>query len=122
MIVAGFGFSTAATAASLRDAFDAAVTDQRVSALATAEDKTGHPPLVALAQELGLPLRGVEAEALAAAETLTDSRRSTSERGTGSVAEAAALAAAGPDARLAAPRKISTDRLATCAVAIGGQT
>ena len=33
--------------------------------------------------------------------------------------EAAALAAAGPNARLLAPRQISQDRLATCALAIG---
>ena len=122
MIVAGFGFSTAATAASLRDAFDAAVGDARVSALATAEDKVGHAPLVALAQDLGLPLRGIGSEALESAETLTESSRSQSERATGSVAEAAALAAAGPEARLKAARSISSDRLATCAVAIGGQT
>ena len=43
----------------------------------------------------------------------------------GSVAEAAALAAAGPGARLLAPRMISADRMASCALAMSlpeGQT
>ncbi|ENO84722.1 hypothetical protein C666_16775, partial [Thauera linaloolentis 47Lol = DSM 12138] len=40
-------------------------------------------------------------------------------RGCGSVAEAAALAAAGQGARLLAIRHISPDRSATCAIAQG---
>ncbi|MHA6346914.1 cobalamin biosynthesis protein, partial [Roseivivax sp. CAU 1761] len=38
---------------------------------------------------------------------------------TGSVAEAAALAAAGPGARLLGPRAVSPDGCATCALAQG---
>ncbi|MCL6284105.1 cobalamin biosynthesis protein [Ruegeria sp. 2012CJ41-6] len=122
MIVAGFGFASAATAESLHDVYHRAARDHFVTALATAEDKAAHPALSALAADLHLPVLRVGAAALSAARTLTQSHRSATERGTGSVAEAAALAGAGPDARLIAPRHISTDRLATCAVAIGGQT
>ncbi|MDP5216909.1 cobalamin biosynthesis protein [Ruegeria sp. 2205SS24-7] len=122
MIVAGIGFASAATAESLHDVYQRAAQDHFVTALATADDKAAHPALTALAADLHLPVLRVEADALSATRTLTQSQRSATERGTGSVAEAAALAAAGPDARLIAPRHISTDRLATCAVAIGGQT
>lgn len=113
MIVAGFGFSTRATPASLRDAL--AATGGAPDALATAADKAAQ--LAPLAAELGLPLTPISAEDLTAQTTLTHSAASHSARATGSVAEAAALAAAGPGARLLAPRALSSDRLATCALA-----
>lgn len=122
MIVAGFGFSSTATAESLHDVYRAAASDHHVMMLATAADKCSHPAFVALAAELHLEICPVSPAQLEAAHPLTQSVRSQTERGTGSVAEAAALAAAGPDARLVTTRHISTDRLATCAVAIGGQT
>ncbi|MFA3918319.1 cobalamin biosynthesis protein [Ruegeria hyattellae] len=122
LIVAGFGFASAATAESLQDVYNRAARDHFVTALATAVDKAVHPALTALAADLHLPVLRVDAAALQTARTLTQSQRSATERGTGSVAEAAALATAGSDARLIAPRHISADRLATCAVAIGGQT
>ena len=122
MIVAGLGFSSSATADSLRTAFEAAVADHEVAVLATAEGKEGHPSLAAFAESLALPLQFIAAAELAGQPTLTCSNRSRATHGTGSVAEASALAAAGPDARLLSPRQVSDDRLATCAIAIGGQT
>ena len=122
MIVAGFGFSSTATGQSLHEAYLAASNRQAVTALATAEDKATHPAFADLAARLQLPVHPVSQAALEAASPLTHSARSLSERGTGSVAEAAALAAAGDGARLVSTRHISTDRRATCAVAIGGQT
>ena len=122
MIVAGLGFSSAATADSLRAAFEAAVADHEVAALATAEGKEGHPSLAAFAEDLALPLQFIAAAELAGQRTLTCSNHSRATYGTGSVAEASALAAAGQNARLLSPRQISDDRLATCAIAIGGQT
>ena len=122
MIVAGFGFSSSATGQSLHDAFLAASAGQIVTALATASDKADHPAFADLASRLQLPVHPVPQAALEAARPATQSPRSLSERGTGSMAEAAALAAAGSGARLVSTRHISTDRRATCAVAIGGQT
>ncbi|MEX0368303.1 MAG: cobalamin biosynthesis protein [Ruegeria sp.] len=122
MIVAGFGFSSSATAASLIDAYRAAAIDHAVTELATSEDKATHPAFADLAMKFSLTIHPVSRAALEAAEPTTQSQRSLTERNTGSVAEAAALAAAGPGARLVSTRHISTDRLATCAVAIGGQT
>ncbi len=122
MIVAGFGFSSSATVASLRSALEQAADGQSVDALATASDKDGHPALSAFAKTVALRIHFIPADQLAGQRTLTCSPRSSATYGTGSVAEASALAAAGHGARLISPRQISDDRLATCAVAIGGQT
>ena len=118
MRVAGFGFRAAASAGSLRDALAAAGGSEGLVALATADGKACARPLLALAAELALPVRGVTPAALAAAATLTRSARVAARFGTGSVAEAAALAAAGPAARLLGPRAVSHDGMATAAIAV----
>lgn len=116
MIVAGLGFRSAAAAASLRDAL-ARAGDGEVAALATAADKAGAAAIVDLAAELGLPVIAVAPADLAAQPVATRSPRVAALRGTGSVAEAAALAAAGPGARLLGPRAVSGDGMATAALA-----
>ncbi|MEM1429934.1 MAG: cobalamin biosynthesis protein, partial [Pseudomonadota bacterium] len=65
----------------------------------------------------GMGLIAVPEAELRRQVTATQSGASRGSYGTGSVAEAAALAAAGPGARLLAPRSVSDDRLATCALA-----
>lgn len=120
MRVAGLGFRDAANVASLRDALARAGGADGLVALATAEAKCSAPCLRELATELALPIRGVEPAALSAAETITRSQRVAALFDTGSVAEAAALAAAGPSARLLAPRVVSSDGMATAAIAEGG--
>ena len=116
MIVAGFGFRGGASLASLRCAL-AGHGAVEITHLATAKDKLG--ALEPLAREIGLPVIGLDAEALRAARTATVSKHSQAARGTGSVAEAAALAGGGAGARLIHPRRISIDRMATCAIAQG---
>ncbi len=118
MIVAGFGFRGAATRASLEQAL-AAAGGLPVDLLAAPEDKANAACLTDLAATLGLPVRGIDAATLAATDTPTQAERVLAARGTGSVAEAAALAAAGAGATLISARRISTDRLATCAIASG---
>lgn len=118
MIVAGFGFRSGTGLAALRGVFALAQQGHpSVTHLATAQDKLA--VLVPLAEALGLPLTGVAPEALIAVSTTTRSVASLAARDVGSVAEASALAAAGPDARLLGPRHISPDRMATCAIAQG---
>lgn len=113
MIVAGLGFRSMATTASLRDAL--AQVAGAPDALATAADKANAPALLALSQETGLPIIAVAD--LTGQPIQTHSARVAALRGTGSVAESAALAAAGPNARLIAPRVTSADRMATAALA-----
>ncbi len=116
MRVAGLGFRASATAASLRAALAAAGAAD-ADALATLAEKADAPVLTALAETLRLPVIAVPAAALAGIATLTNTPRQQALFGTGSLAEAVALHAAGPGARLRAPRVISPDGLATAAIA-----
>ncbi len=116
MRVAGLGFRQAATADSLRAALRAAG-GENVAALATLAEKATAPALLALAEALGVPVIPIAAAALAEVETLTQSSRLRARLGTGSLAEAAALCAAGPGARLLGPRATAPDGLATAAIA-----
>lgn len=120
MIAAGFGFRGAATVESLRDALERAAAGRPVTILAAPADKADAEALRRLAETLGLPVVAVAAAELAAIDTPTRSPRVVAARGTGSMAEAAALAAAGRagPARLLGPRAVSADRLATCAIAV----
>lgn len=108
MIVAGFGFSSRATVDSLKGAL--AATGQNPDKVATLADKA------ALLGDLGLPVIAVTGPL---PHTPTQSPASLAARGAGSVAEACALAAAGPGAYLLTTRKVSPDGLATCAIAKG---
>jgi len=118
MIIAGFGFRAEATQDSLLDAFRMTGCDS-IDAIATADDKAEAASLQALAQFFGKRVLPVDQSALQAAQTTTQSDASLSHRAIGSVAEAAALAAAGEGAKLLTTRFISQDRMATCAIAQG---
>jgi cobalt-precorrin 5A hydrolase len=116
MIIAGFGMRAEVTEASLQDALDQ--TGYAPDAIATVVDKVGINAFQAFARTQNLPIQAVSQVSLDQAQTQTQSQVSLSHRGTGSVAEAAALIAAGTGATLLSGRKISNDRLATCAIAI----
>lgn len=115
MRVAGLGFRGRASAGSLRDAIARA--GGAPDLLATSELKAAEAVVQDLARDLGLRLVPVPGDSLAAQVTLTRSARVAARFGTGSLAEAAALAAAGPGARLLGPRAVSEDGLATAAIA-----
>ena len=93
-----------------------------LTAIATVADRAVEPAIAGAAAQFGLSPRPVDADALGArdAELVTRSGRVERLRGVGSVAEAAALAAAGPGSRLALPRIASGG--ATCALAVGQTT
>ncbi|WP_394789239.1 cobalamin biosynthesis protein [Rhodoferax sp.] len=114
--VAGLGFRAQASVASLRSALRAADADTGLSALATAEDKAGAAVLLQLAAELGLPVIAVPLAKLQA-QAATSSTHVPVRYGSHSLAEAAAMAAVGPSARLLVARAVSADRLATAAIA-----
>ncbi|RKE21737.1 cobalamin biosynthesis protein [Streptomyces sp. TLI_171] len=119
-VVLGVGLRRGAPAAELLRTADAALTAlgldrTRVALLATLDAKLFEPGLRAAAQELDVPLVGHPAAGLAAVEVPTRSARVAAAVGTPSVAEAAALASAGPGGRLLAPRTASAS--ATVAVA-----
>jgi len=119
MKVAGFGFRRDVTLAALHDALVAAGGPYGIAALATVSDKADTGALKLLAQECDLPIKAIPAEALAGIATSTQSELVKDKFGTGSVAEAAALVAAGARARLISTRVVSQDRTATAAIAEG---
>ena len=119
MRVAGIGLRTAATLETLQALLAQAGS---VAALATLADKADHPALVALARAASLPIRPIARESLAGLATQTRSCRIEQGFGTGSVAEACALAASGPGAHIVTPRITSADGMATLAIAQGGPT
>lgn len=121
MRVAGFGFRDGAGLDSLLAALDEAGGGDGLLAIATVRDKADAPVFHALADHLALPVETVDKDALAWAVVDTQSEKSREMYGTGSLSEAVALIAAGPRARLVSPRRISPDRMATCAIAEGNR-
>lgn len=119
MKVAGLGFKKDVTLASLREALAAAGGPDGLAAVATVSDKADTEALRLLARECAVPIKAVPPETLARIATATQSKLVMEKFGTGSLAEAAALAAAGPRARLIATRAVSQDRTATAAIAEG---
>ncbi|MHB2209598.1 cobalamin biosynthesis protein [Methylobacterium sp. CM6257] len=123
LLVAGIGFrrgtgadEIAALIARALGQIGAARAD--LTAVATAADRAFEPAVTQAAASFGLSPRPVEAQALEArdAQVVTRSTRIEGLRRVGSLAEAAALAAAGPESCLALPRIASGG--ATCALAV----
>lgn len=119
MTVAGIGCRRGVDAAEVIAAVAAARAAHAVAGLeALATVKRGEPALAEAARRLGLPLLVVAPESDPGADDprlLTRSAASRAATGTGSASEAAALAAAGPGARLLGPR-LAVGRV-TCAIA-----
>ncbi|ASJ71889.1 cobalamin biosynthesis protein [Granulosicoccus antarcticus] len=119
MRVAGLGFRRQVSLASLLEVMSRVQFEHgKPDALATSVSKSDAGPLQLLALTLGLPLLSIEPEQLARQETHTQSARQQGLFGTGSLAEAAALAAAGPEACLLLTRIVSADGMATAALAL----
>lgn len=126
MIVAGIGCRRGASAAEIEAAIAAALAraglgEDRLGLIATPAFKGGERGIMDAAVARGVPLVLVPQGDLeaAGARAVTHSERVVAFAGVPSVAEAAALAAAGASARLLAPRTVIGP--ATCAlVEVGG--
>jgi cobalt-precorrin 5A hydrolase len=121
MIVAGIGCRSACTAATIVDLVRAAEAKAGcvAGAVAIPHFKADEPGAIEAAALLGVALILVDAAAMAAMQEfcMTHSNVVMLHTGLASVAEAAALAAAGPGAVLLLPRLAVAD--ATCAIAEG---
>lgn len=122
MIVAGIGCRKAISATQVEAAIDAALlrqllAPQQLNVIAVPERKGTEAGILAAAAARGIALALVPQNELEAAgsRTLTRSAHSMAILNVPSVAEAAALAAAGPGARLLAPRLVVGP--VTCALA-----
>ena len=125
MIVAGVGCKAGASAREIEAAIGAALSQTGVAStaldlIATSAAKAEEAGLAAAAKDRGLKIVFVPQVDLEAAGSriLTHSERALAATGVPSLSEAAALAAAGPGARLLAPR-IAVGP-ATCALAVSG--
>lgn len=125
MIVAGVGCRAGASAGEVGAAIDAALARAglhagQLGAIATSLAKAGEPGIAAAASGRGVKFVVVpQADfEIAGQRAVTRSERVQALTGVPSVAEAAALAAAGASARLLAPR-IAVGAV-TCALAIDG--
>jgi cobalt-precorrin 5A hydrolase len=124
MIVAGIGCRRGATAAAIEQSIEEALSEcglerSQLRALATAAAKCDERGLREAAARLSLPLIPLaELDLIRAAPgALTRSQLVLDLKGVPSIAETAALAAAGRNARLLAPRV--SNKEASCAIAVG---
>lgn len=124
MLIAGIGCRAGVSVDAVLEAVAAAtrecnVEQRNIDAIATASSKGGEHGITEAAVRLHLPLILVDAQDMqrAAPGALTTSTRVLALKGVPSVAETAALAAAGTGARLLAPRTATAT--ATCAIARG---
>jgi cobalt-precorrin 5A hydrolase len=122
MIIAGMGCRKGASQAEVEAAIDDALTQAKrareaLALIATSDGKAGEPGIIAAARARGVPLVRVAPSDLEAAgsRAQSSSPRVKALVGVPSVAEAAALAAGGPNAKLILPR-ISVGPV-TCALA-----
>lgn len=116
MIVAGFGYRSGASVEDLRIALQlTGVTPQVLTSL----DEKAQGPLRAFATALQLPLIPISKQRLRGIDTPTRSPRIMALFATGSLAEAAALVAAGPGSSITIARVASPNGMATAAIAQG---
>lgn len=126
-VVAGIGFRHATAADEIvrlvRRGLEAAGLGQnRLRALATADDRAGEPTFREAAFALGCEVIGLLPDALRTVDDRVPTRsvRIEAERGIGSLAEAAALAGAGANAVLVMRRITSAGT--TCALALAADS
>ncbi|MBL0929980.1 MAG: cobalamin biosynthesis protein [Alphaproteobacteria bacterium] len=98
---------------------DARLSPSAVACIATIDRKKDEAAIAAVATELGVKTRFFSAAELAAETRIAQASEHVSDAvDTASVSEAAALLAAGPDAKLIVPKRKSAH--ATCAIAATG--
>ena len=127
MIVAGIGCRRGAVASDVEAALRAALKHAGLAAaaldaIATLAGKDHEPGITSVAEKFGVRVMSLPQSELQAVSdrAATRSHRVLTLTGVPSVAETAALAAAGPDARLVATRHIIGG--VTCALAASGET
>ena len=130
MIFAGFGFREAAQLECFIELIERLkkeyCMDARLSAIATIVQKAATPVFKKLSNQTNLEIVALHPNDIICQKTQSFSKNVMELYGTGSMAEASALAAATlakPDynAQLMGPRVVSKQRMVTCAFARGGQ-
>ena len=125
MICAGFGFRSQAPFESFLEVLERLKKEHLISgpigAIATIAHKAMAPDFRNLSAQKGLAIIAVHPDDITRQKTQSFSQNAMDLYGTGSIAEAAALAASGSNACLLGPRIICAHRMVTCAFAKGDQ-
>jgi cobalt-precorrin 5A hydrolase/precorrin-3B C17-methyltransferase len=121
-LVVGVGASKGASTEGLYDAVHQALSSagldvSAVAAVATLDAKAAEPAIVELAERLGVGIVSLGASLLSSVEVPNPSEIVREAVGTPSVAEAAAVVAAGPGSRLVSTKTVSATRDSTVAIA-----
>lgn len=113
-VILGMGFKSDAPLSALENAARTVcyTTGLVPDVIATLASKVGHPPFIALAEKLNARIIALDPDDIRGVPTSTVSQRIQALFGTGSVAEAVAIAAI-PGATLQESRKVSTDNATT---------
>lgn len=119
-ITAGIGLRASATVEDLQVLLY--LSDRLPDRIAMLADKACHPALQDIISRTGLPLVTYPRDAIRGIATPGQSARQMTIFGTGSVSEACALLAAGPQSRLLGPRIFAPSGRATIAFAIAPNT
>ncbi|MGY2060378.1 cobalamin biosynthesis protein [Nocardia gipuzkoensis] len=104
-LAVGIGFRSGVSARALLSAIRAATDPTRIHCLATVDRRATDPALIAVAAELAVPIVAFSSEELAGVEVPNPSPVTTAALGIPSVAEAAALCAAGAG-KLVVPKRM----------------
>lgn len=121
MRIVGIGCRSDATENALYEAIERAMiaSPGPLDAIATTEERSGSATVLATAKRLHLKIIPVTESEIRGLSTPTQSPRIMERFGVGSLAEATALFAAGPNANLLCERQVSSDGAATAAIAQG---
>lgn len=119
--IVGVGCRSTATQSALVEAIEMALvaTPGPLDAIATTLEKANTPIVKGVARRFNLEIIAIDPTELFGQRTSTQSPRILARFGTGSLAEAVALVAAESCAQLLCTRQISSDGMATAAIAQG---
>ncbi|WP_169546401.1 cobalamin biosynthesis protein [Sneathiella aquimaris] len=118
----GIGFRSDATLASFEDVYEKVNSGFHICGVATLSGKEKTPAFIQFISEMDVPVSVHSRESLGRFKTPSVTVKSVEIYGVSSVAEASALAAAGPSSRLCGKRQVSDDGMATAAIAMQRKT
>lgn len=114
----GIGFRSDATLASFEDVYEKVKSGFQICGVATLSGKEKTQAFIQFINELDVPVSVHSRESLARLKTPSITVKSVEVYDVSSVAEASALAAAGPSGQLCGKRQVSEDGMATAAIAM----
>ena len=116
-VIAGIGFKSTVTITSFNELFENYLKKYSAFTVATSKEKAKNKAFLQFINANHLKLIQIEEDAISNIITPTDSHLSKKFKNVGSFCEAVALVGGGSASKIVCERKISSDRLATIAIA-----